>query len=265
MDLNDYTNYQNPNSDYTQDQNPASPYSAGAKAPAKPAAPKLKDPANGEVTILTTYDWKPEIDGKTEIDYLLNGKWHPGYVDYSEITGVQMKNTPGDFIAFLGMITEYKPGSIKRLNFFTHANKKVIGITGYLDATDVYFTKWVDETEITNYASSGISFKYNGQDFTLDDVKGRFSSDAILVLYGCDIAYDPTTLLTALKDLLNVTVIGFKDKMVFCPPSQTIGGTVFNRKGEKVGIYKKNFKCDTDSTADWRSLINDANAVKVSK
>jgi hypothetical protein len=268
MDVNDYSDSQQPGPDYSEMQTPASPYGKGTKPPAKPAQPAkppLKTPANGEVTILTSFPWNPPIDGKTEIQYLLNGKWHPSYPDYSEITGVTMTNTPGDFIALMGMIAEYKPGTIRRLNFFTHANKKVIGIAGYMDSSNVYFTTSVDETEIANYASSGMSFKYNGQDFTLDDVRARFTSDAIFVLYGCDTAFDPTTLLAAIKDLLQVTVVGFKDKTVFCPPSQTVDGTVFNRKGETMGVYKSGFKCGTDSKADWRSLITDPNAVTVKK
>lgn len=264
MDNENYRELQNPNSDYSETQNPPSPYSGkGAKTPANPAAPTLKTPVNGEVTILTSYPWIPPIDEKTEVEYLLSGhdKWHPSYPDYSEITGVQMKNTPGDFIALLGMITEYKPKSIKRLNFFTHADKTVIGITGYMDSTAVVFTAFVDQTQIANYASADLSFTYNKQSFSLDDVKARFTDDAIFVLYGCDAAFDPTTLLTALKDLLNVSVVGFKNKMAFCPPTQTVGSTVFNRKGEKVGIVK----CGADSTTDWRSLINNPNAVTVKK
>jgi hypothetical protein len=81
----------------------------------------------------------------------------------------------------------------------------------------------------------------------------------------CDAAFDPTTLLTSLKDLLNVSVVGFKDKTVYCPPTQTVGSTVFNRKGEKIGILKKDFKCADDSTTDWRSLITNPNAVTVKK
>jgi hypothetical protein len=68
-----------------------------------------------------------------------------------------------------------------------------------------------------------------------------------------------------LKDVLTVSVVGFKDKMVFCPPAQTVGSAVFNRKGEKVGIMKSDFKCDADSTTDWRSLLNNPNAVTVKK
>src|SRR4051794_26918309 len=125
MANDDYGDLQHPDPEYTEAQTPASPYTK--KNAKTPAAPAPKSPAaNGEVTILATYVWQPPIDEKTEVELLLNGKWHPTYADYVEITGVQMASGPGDFIALMGMIAEYKPKSIKRLNFFTHANKKII-------------------------------------------------------------------------------------------------------------------------------------------
>jgi len=261
----DYSTLQNPDSQYTDVKDPASPYDAKGQKPAKPPAPKLKTPTSGEVTILARFLWEPAIDGTTEIALLLGGKWHPGYEDYVEITGVTMKTSPGDFIALLGATVEYKPRSIKRLNFFTHANKTLIGIEGFMDPTNVFFRSSVDASEIAGHAASGLSFTVGKQNFSLDDVRGRFTEDAIFVLYGCDIAFDPTSLLTAWKDLFQVTTIGFKNKTVFCPPAQAIGGKDFKRKGEKIGVMNSGFKCDTDSTRDWRSLINDPNAVKVPK
>lgn len=266
MDADDYDEEQNPGSGYSGSQNPPSPYGAKGAQPAKqPAKPKLKTPKNGEVTILTSFLWQPKISGATEIQYLLDGKWHPGYDDYVEITGVTMKDSPGNLIALLGAITEYKPRSIKRFNFFTHANKTLVAIEGYMDSTNVFFRSYVDDTEIAAHAAAGLSFTYKKQNFTLDDVRERFTEDAIFVLYGCDIAFDPTTLLTAWKDLFQATTIGFKNKTVFCPPSQTVGGKAFNRKGETMGVMKPSFKCSVDTTRDWRSLIKDPNAVKVSK
>jgi hypothetical protein len=264
-----YSELQNPDPEYADAQNPASPYAnKSAKTPPAPSAPAPKTPGqNGEVTILARYLWNPPISEKTEVEYLLagGGKWHPSYDDYVEITGVTTPQAPGDFIALMGMIAEYKPKSIKRLNFWTHANKTVIGIVGDVVPGNVIFTNSINDVQIANYAATGMSFTVGKQAFTLDDVRARFADGAIFVLYGCDIAYDPTGLLTALKDLLQVTVIGFKDKNVYCPPSQTIGSTTFNRKGEKVGVWKSGFQCSTDSTRDWRSLINDPNAVKVAK
>ena len=51
----------------------------------------------------------------------------------------------------------------------------------------------------------------------------------------------------------------------FLPSRFSSGLYTFNRKGEKVGVSKSGFSCATDSTRDWRSLINDPNAVKISK
>jgi hypothetical protein len=264
--VDNYGDLQDPPGGYGGDQEPDSPYAAKGGTPAAPPSkPTLKTPKDGEVTILASFVWDPPIDGATEIQYLLSGKWHPGFVDYEEITGVTTTEAPGSLVALFGAITEYKPNSIKRLNFWTHANKTYVGIEGYMTSADVFFRSSVDETAIAGYASTGLSFTYKKQNFTLDDVRNRFADSAIFVLYGCDIAFDPTGLLTAWKDLFQVTTIGFKNKMVFCPPSQKTDGTVFDRKGEKVAILKPSFSCGTDSTRDWRSLISDPQAVKVAK
>jgi hypothetical protein len=269
MAEDDYSDVQNPEPEYADAQNPASPYAnKNAKTPATPAAPGSKAPGpNGEVTMLARYVWNPPITEKEEVAYLLagGGKWHPSYPDYVEITGVTMSKAPGDFSALVEMIGEYQPGSIKRLNFWTHADSGSIGIMGHLVPGAVMFDNSVDETGISSLNVPGISFGPKGKTVTLDEVRGRFAKDAILVLYGCNIGRYPKTLLTALKDLLQVSVIGFKTENVYCPPPQTIGSSTFNRKGEKVGVYKAGFKCDTDSTRDWRSLINDPNAVRVAK
>lgn len=268
-DDEDYSALQNPDPEYADAQDPPSPYAnKNSKKQPPPKAPAGKAPGpNGEVTILTRYLWNPAIDEKTEVEYFLagGGKWHPSYADYVEITGTTTPNGPGDFNRLMEMIGEYRPGSIKRLNFWTHADSGSIGITGDIVPFNVVFTSWVDETAITNLNVPGISFGPPGKTMTLDQIRGRFANDAIFVLYGCNIGRYPKTLLTALKDLLQVTVIGFKTENVYCPPDQTIGSSTFIRKGEKVGVRKSGFDCKTDSTRDWRSLINDPNAVRVAK
>lgn len=266
--MDDQTNYatlQTPDGSYADSTNAASPYSNKNSTAAPPSAKAAgKVPVNDEVTVLAYFDWQPAIDGKTEIDYLIHGKWHPSYEDFKAIAG-STSVAPGNFVALLGMIVEFAPKSIKRLNFFTHANSNLIGITGYMDTTDVYFTTSVSDVDISNNTVNTFTYTYLKKTFELKDVRDRFSDDAMFVLYGCRAGFDPTTLLTAVHDLLNVTVIGFKEKIVFCPPSQDLNSNVFKRNGEKMGIYKKGFSCSTDATADWRSLIKDPNAVKIAK
>lgn len=235
-----------------------------AKAPVA-KAPAGKTPKAGEVTILSFFDWVPAITEAQEVQFLLDNQWHPSYRDYQEITGVLENDYPGNFVALLGRITEYKPKSIKRLNYWTHANKELIGITGSIIPGDVLFNKSINANEISELANTGLSFTYQGQSFTLDDVRNRFTDDGLFVLYGCNAAFNPSGLLTALKNLLQVTVIGFKTENMYCPPPQTKGAVTFNRKGEKVGVNKSGFSCAKDATQDWRSLIKDPNSVRIDK
>jgi hypothetical protein len=264
----DYAAQQQPGSGYAAAQNPAPLYAkqGGKAAPAKAKAPSGKSPGKGgEVTILGRYLWQPPISGEEEVQYFLDHKWHPSFEDYVAITGVRPKTSPGNFIHLMGMIAGYKPKSIKRLNFWTHSNKTEMGIMGDVVRGNVHFTEWIDEFKISKYAAEGLSFDVGKQHFTLDDVRDKFADDAIFVLYGCEIAADPTGLLTSIKDLLQVSVIGFRTEQMYCPPTQQPGSKTFNRKGEKVGVRKSGFSCEKDSTSNWRSLINDPNAVKVNK
>jgi hypothetical protein len=264
----DYSDAQNPSPEYAGAQNPASPYANknAKKTPPAPTPPGGKAPGpNGEVTILASYGWQPAITEQKEVEYLLDGKWHPQTEDYEAITGLKAPTAPGDLNRLMELIGEYKPKSIRRLNFWTHADSGSIGITGYLVPSAVMFTNSVDEFAINNINVPGISFGPKGKTVTLDEIRGRFADDAIFVLYGCNVGRYPKTLLTALKDLLQITVIGFKTENVYCPVPQTRGSARFIRKGEKIGISKAGFNCSTDAVADWRSLINDPSAVRVAK
>ena len=118
MTSDHYTAQQQPGPGYAAAQNPASPYAKqGGKAPAKAKAPAGKSPSKGgEVTILGRYLWNPPITEEQEVQFFLDGRWHPSFEDYVAITGVRPKTSPGDFIALMGMIAEYKPKSIKRLH-----------------------------------------------------------------------------------------------------------------------------------------------------
>jgi hypothetical protein len=270
MPDDDYSEVQNPGSGYGDVQDPPSAYANKNAKTAPAAAPKGKAPGpNGEVTILASYGWNPPISEADEVKYLLagGGQWHPQTADYEAITGAKAPTAPGDFARLMEMIGEYQAGSIKRLNFWTHADSGAIGMTGYLTPGNVWFTNSIDEAGITNYNQPGISFGPKGKAVTLDEIRGRFTNDAIFVLYGCNIGRYPKTMLSALKDLLQVSIIGFKTENVYCPPPQTIGSATFVRKGEKIGVKKAGvtFDCKTDSTTDWRGLINDPNAVKVAK
>lgn len=263
---NGYGPYQNPAADYTDSTQGAEGYAGGKGAgKAKPAKPASNKPPNGELNILASYVWDPPITGAEELEYLNKNKWHPGYADYVEIVGKSPVGSPADFTALLGIINQFDTGSIQRLNFFTHSNRNTVGILGTIVPGNVLFTTWVDDQVITDHSISNYTYTFANQKttFVLDDVRSRFADKAIFVLYGCDVGFNPTQLLTGFRDLFQATTIGFKDKMAFCPPTQT--GNSFDRSGEKVGIVQPGFSCANSSTRDWRSLINHASAVRVNK
>jgi len=262
---NGYGPYQNPATDYTDSTQGAEGYGGGKGAgKAKPSTPASNKPPNGELTILASYVWDPPINGAEELAFLNKGQWHPGFADYVEIAGPSPVTSPVDFTALLGIIHQFDVGSIQRLNFFTHSDRKTVGILGTIIPGEVIFKTWVDDNVITDHSTSNYSYVYKpSQAFVLADVRSRFANDAIFALYGCDVGFDPTQLLTGFRDLFQTTTIGFKDKMAFCPPPQT--GSTFDRRGEKVGIVGPGFTCEKFSTRDWRSLINHASAVRVNK
>ncbi|MBL7697999.1 MAG: hypothetical protein JNK79_07565 [Chitinophagaceae bacterium] len=273
---NDYENLQTPAPAYgaqldnrgTADQLPGGGDTSDAAAVSTPAQKVKKSitPVNGEVNLLSSFKWVPAIDGKKEIEYLEKGKWQASTEDFKAVIGdVTNAIIPQNFHAFLGLIAAYAPASIGRLNFFTHADATTIGITGVLDETGVYYSTTISGQTLINHADNNYRYDFMGNKFDLQDVRDRFKSDAFMVIYGCETAFDPKELLQGLKKLLNIAVIGFREATVFCPPIQNAGATIFNRKGEKIGINKVGFSCAADSTRDWRGLINHPKAVRLNK
>lgn len=221
-------------------------------------AAKAPKPKNGEVNLAGYFVWDPAISDADEIAALNANQWSPATVDFLAVMGDKSLKGMGDFIAIMAEIVRYAPGSVKRVNFFTHADNTTLGIRGKISPGSVLFDVHVTDADIDSYASSGISFTSNGEIFDLDDVRARLAPDAVFVLYGCK-AGQNASLLKAIARLLKVRVVGFKKKIAFCPkPPQ---GGRFVREGMKVGVHKTGFSCDTDATADWRGLINDPNAI----
>ncbi len=223
-------------------------------------AKQAPTPKNGEVNLAGYFVWKPALSNADEIAALAAGKWSPATVDFKAVIGDSNLNGMGNFTAILGEIVQYAPHSVKRVNFWTHADADTVGIAGYNDLSGVYFDAMISESELNGFAQNGISFTYDGKTFDLQDVRDRFAEGAVFVLYGCK-AGQNTSLLQALNRLLGVKVVGFKKKIAFCPPPAQ--GGEFKRAGMKVGVHKTGFSCGTDSTADWRGLVGSPDAVSV--
>ncbi len=231
---------------------------------------KAKNPKASEVTLFGYFVWDPEVTGQEEIDILLSEdplvNWSPSVLDFMAATGLSANYAMGNFEALLATIADYKPDSIARLNFFTHGNSITLGIAGTIDSSNVFFNSSVDESRINFFAQEGLTIlddsRGKAQKITLEDVRKRFKEDAVFVLYSCNSGAS-YGLLEALSNLLQVTVIGFNEQILYCPPMQN--NPPFKRKGMKIGISKNPGGCsNNDKVQNWQSLIHDSSAIRVS-
>ncbi|MEM7773508.1 MAG: hypothetical protein AAF327_23765 [Cyanobacteria bacterium P01_A01_bin.37] len=231
---------------------------------------KSKIPKASEVTLFGYFVWDPEVTGQEEIDILLSAdplvNWSPSVWDFMAVTGLSATYAMGNFEALLAAISDYKPNSISRLNFFTHGNSITLGIAGTIDSSNVFFDASINESKLDFYAQEGLTIidesKGKEREISLEDVRKRFKEDAIFVLYSCNSGAS-RGLLESLSKLLQITVIGFNESILYCPPVQN--NPPFRRKGMKISISKNPGGCSKNAkVGDWRSLINDESAIRIS-
>ncbi len=229
----------------------------------------FKTPKAGEVTLFGHFVWDPELTDQEEIEILLSEDptvhWSPSVLDFMEATDLSPKYSIGGFEALLAEIAKHKPDSISRLNFFTHGNSVLLGMSGTIDSSNVYFDSYIDEVKLDFYAQDGLSILYEkkgkAKEATIADIRQRFKENAVFVVYSCNSAVE-TGLLKSLSQLLNVTIIGFNNQILYCPPVQD--KPPFKRKNTRIGISKNDGGCSKNAKVkDWRSLINDESAVRV--
>lgn len=243
------------------------------KKAAKPQdAPKV---AAREISIVGSFDnpWKNEAD---EVDAMAHDRWEPTSDDFMAVAGksgikvsswkglmqVILTNTNGD--------AESAAGSISRINIFTHANSNLIALAGHVKPTnaapavDLLVHSAISE-ETLDQLDSGITMnvvsknkKLASKKFVMDDVRKRFTKDAIIAIYACHGAVD-TAFVQRIADTFQVKVRAFREVIGYYPSFDDAGpatkrpARVTNRR--KVGVgYNSQVKVD-----DFHKL--DSNAV----
>jgi hypothetical protein len=218
------------------------------------------------------FAWDPPITDAQELAKLASNMWSPGTKDFvAVVNGVNANAITADsFGEFLGAIVTSPPGSISRINLLTHANPDIIAFSGKMISTatlapDVQMDVnaggstlvSLDTVSIRAIGAPGVFFQLpnNPTKFTITDIRGRFTPDALIVLLACHSGL----LSTFLQDIANffqVTVVGFTSVIAYCPPPQP-NPNRFNRTNMRVGIGS----C-SNKVADYRTLSTDPNAVK---
>ena len=221
-----------------------------------------KGPPDGEINLAGGFTWESSLTDAEEIQALSDNKWSPTTVDFLAVLGSNAVPV-GNWGALLGEIEKWPTGSVKRVNLMTHGDARGFSLTGHNVPGDVYLDRSTQITPdgISALAGPGVSFEYSSRTFKMADVRDRLASDAVVVIYSCHSGSDKS-MLVALNKLLGAKVVGFKEKIVHCPPAQK-DKNKFIRMGTKIGIDKPGFRCGSDAVTKWRDLINSPDAVAV--
>jgi hypothetical protein len=242
-----------------------------SKKVAKPQnAPKV---AAREISLFGSFDnpWKNQAD---EADAMAQNRWEPTSDDFQAVAGdsavkvdswkglMQVVLTNGD--------AESAAGSISRVNIFTHANSNLIALAGHVRPTNAApsVTLTIDSAiseDTLDQLDSGITMNVVSKNktlaskkFVMDDVRKRFTKDAVIVIYACHGAVD-TAFVQHIADTFQVkvrafnAVIGYYPAFDYADSAAKRPARVSNRK--KVGVgYNGKVKVE-----DFHQL--DSNAV----
>jgi hypothetical protein len=243
------------------------------KTKAKPhVAPKV---VGKELSVYGEFKNPWTVNG--EVIAMAKDQWEPTSDDFAAVAGksslkvsswkglLQVILTQGD--------AESKPGSISRINIFTHANSNLIALSGRVTPTnvkaDVELTVSSAISEETlDKLNSGITFSVVSKDkklaskkFVMDDVRKRFTDGAIIVIYACHGAVD-TAFVQRIADTFQVKVRAFREVIGYFPsydeadPGTKQAARITNRRKVGVGYNSKTKVVDfheLDSNATDRS------------
>jgi hypothetical protein len=183
----------------------------------------------GVLNITGTFDWKPPITVDEEIELINKGIWMPGSKDFDAVVGGNTVPCTG-FDQVLGAILSQAKNSIDKINIFTHSNPTQIVFSGDLiqnqTLTDVTWTRYnqvpgllsLDDFALAalNAPNQLFTVGKSTAHFTLEDVRERFTEDAIIFLFCCHSGTNPA-FLQRVADTLRAQVFGFSAAMAYCP------------------------------------------------
>jgi len=178
-----------------------------------------------EINIIGTFEWKNSREEAAILREIEEGKsiatvWNPSTDDFDLVARHGKNGTTiriNSLLQLLGVIIQ--TGSISRINVFTHASRAFVAFQGYLVRGDVLMdTKTamsLDNLDTLN-SPEGFFLIRGGkkQKFFLQDVRKRFTTNAVIVLYACHSGVD-LDFLNTIQDTFQVTVIGFKRDIAY--------------------------------------------------
>ncbi len=186
--------------------------------------------------------------------------WAPDIDDFSVLAN-QAKKVPREVKSVAGLLGTIlsRSGKIRLLNIITHSASEEIALKGDISSSAllgvmVHFGPAgtiLNEDSLAKFAEAPF-IRLGGRKFTIADIQGKFTSDAVIVINSCKGGATKggqpnPKFLNSIAQFFGVRVLAFDDKMWFCRvPTRT--GLRF-----KVGIGS----CDgPNATEDFRQLVN---------
>jgi hypothetical protein len=246
-----------------------------SKPAAKPKAePKAAPNVTGkEISVYGTF--KNPWSEKDEVDAMAHNRWEPTDDDFAAVAG-KSANKVDSWKGLMQLIltngdSESAAGSISRINIFTHANSNLIALTGHVQpgSAAASVTLAVDSAiseDTLDQLDSGITInvfsknnkKLAAKKFVMDDVRKRFTKDAVIVIYACHGAVD-VAFVQHFADTFQVKVRAFREVIGYFPSFK--GASVTNRRTVGVG-YKPQAKFDDFHQLDSKATDRAPKALK---
>jgi len=248
------------------------PGPVGAQAIPLDAASGTKPAAAGiELNLVGNYEKPQSWTAEKELALIRKDSWFPHSADFLAVAGKGsvIVASPEDLL--LKIVSA--PGSISRLNFFSHGVFGKIAMSGQVDPegkscsldsgwtqvggvgpmiADPYAKIWGDHGE-----NSRNKVTMGTRSFSLDDVRAKFAPGAEIWLYICHGAADGR-LLQNIANAFQVTVRSFTKIIVYCAPDKFP-----QSRAHKVNVLKTTKPSDScpGAESDFHKLTSDGSAV----
>jgi hypothetical protein len=206
----------------------------------KETKPKPAPVQGGELNLVGSFPNPWAGDPAKEKAQVAADAWFPSTPDFKAVAGASSIEVSSAW-AFMLEIMKFGK-QIQRLNFFSHGITGLICFKGAiaLDGKSVTLdtsddAKWSQifgktKAIVDPYAkdppdgwgvtgeNSGDKITVGNKSFSLDDVRAKFTNDAVIWLYLCHGASDPLLMQQA-ANTFQVTVKGFDKTLVYCVPA----------------------------------------------
>jgi hypothetical protein len=150
------------------------------------------------------------------------GAWHPSTDDFEAVCGRLKPEPISSFTGFLNVIRKQNPGTINRINIWSHANPGLIAFSGEIDRATGQVTLYTaDALDDSTWGSWPKGARIGSEDIWLRraiDLRNRFAVNAEIAFYMCGAGDGGLgkQLLQSVANVFAVTAKGPPSEVMLC-------------------------------------------------